>query len=93
MFRGWNGHECIDSTVIRSQKKEKNQCELGCHVGIHFKRVGFELYIYICTYIYIYSLLDWWPLPMENPGYATVRTDLVHYQSVRPICVGSLPCP
>ena len=21
-------------------------CELGCHVGIDFKRVGFELYIY-----------------------------------------------
>ena len=25
--------------------------ELGCHVGIHFKQVGFELYT--CIYIYI----------------------------------------
>ena len=29
--------------------------ELGCHVGIHFKKVRFELHIYnIYIYIYIY---------------------------------------
>ena len=29
--------------------------ELGCRVGIHFKRVGFELCIFIYTYIYIHT--------------------------------------
>ena len=40
--------------------------ELDCHVGIHFRRVGFELYIY--TYIYIVCLVVGWPPPMQNPG-------------------------
>ena len=33
--------------------------ELGCHVCIHLKRVGFDIYIYIYIYIHtaIYSLL------------------------------------
>ena len=35
--------------------------ELGCHVGIHFKRVLFELYIGSRG----------WPFPMYIPGYAT----------------------
>ena len=32
--------------------------ELGCHVGIHFKRVGFALFIYIyILYNYIYTVV------------------------------------
>ena len=40
-----NGFAELQATLIS---------ELGCHVGIHFKRVGFELYIYNIPYIYIY---------------------------------------
>ena len=31
--------------------------ELGCHVGIHFKRVVFELYIYIYIIIIIIIII------------------------------------
>ena len=35
--------------------------ELGCHIGIHFKRIGFELYI---------GCLGW-PPPIHITRYAT----------------------
>ena len=75
-----NGFAEIPATLVS---------ELGCHVGIHFKHVGFELYIYI--YMYIVCLFVGWPHPMQNPGYATAAC-LIHrvtrYRGYRGACVG-----
>ena len=41
-----NGFAELSATLVSA---------LGCHVSIHFKRVGFKLYIYTYIYIYIFT--------------------------------------
>ena len=40
-----NGFADLPATLV---------CELGCHVGIHFKQIVYIIYIYTLVYIYIY---------------------------------------